>query len=201
MLGMLGCRSGIIFSKPLIESNYYSMCFFGCEKFRFFTWYLPLVVESKTTVRVVMAQREQGFWISFFKKNFGGHKSFSCGATWTSGDVSSGFQSQSGQPYLHLAEVYVIYVLRDSPLVWHLLTSWLPASHFPHMHVSAEVGYRPGLKCETSHSEVRRADHSATATRRDFGSSRLMGHGISHRLFSIPFWEFFCSGTHFCMLV
>ena len=26
---------------------------------------------------------------------------------WTSGDVSSGFQSQSGQPYMHLAEVYV----------------------------------------------------------------------------------------------
>ena len=61
MLGMLGCRSGIIFSKPQTESNYYSMCFFGCEKFIFFTRYLPLVVESETTARVVMAQREQGF--------------------------------------------------------------------------------------------------------------------------------------------
>ena len=35
-----------------------------------------------------------------------------CGTTvipmfWTSGDVSSGFQSQSGQPYSCLAEVYV----------------------------------------------------------------------------------------------
>ena len=29
---------------------------------------------------------------------------------WTSGDVSSGFQNQSGQPYLHLAEAYMIYV-------------------------------------------------------------------------------------------
>ena len=29
---------------------------------------------------------------------------------WTSGDVSSGFQSQSGQPYLRLAEAYVLYV-------------------------------------------------------------------------------------------
>ena len=35
-----------------------------------------------------------------------------CGATdtlfWTSGDVSSGFQSQSGQPYSSLAEAYVL---------------------------------------------------------------------------------------------
>ena len=29
---------------------------------------------------------------------------------WTPGDVSSGFQSQSGQPYSHLAEEYVMYV-------------------------------------------------------------------------------------------
>ena len=27
---------------------------------------------------------------------------------WASGDVSSGFQSQSGQPYSHLAEAYVL---------------------------------------------------------------------------------------------
>ena len=33
---------------------------------------------------------------------------------WTSGDVSSGFQSQSGQPYSCLAEVYVLYVPLDS---------------------------------------------------------------------------------------
>ena len=39
---------------------------------------------------------------------------------WASDDISSGFQSQSGQPYLHLAEAYVIYI----PLVRHLLTSW-----------------------------------------------------------------------------
>ena len=30
---------------------------------------------------------------------------------WTSGDVCSGFQSQSGQPYLRLAEAYVLHVL------------------------------------------------------------------------------------------
>ena len=62
---------------------------------------------------------------------FGVHKSFFMGPLiplfWTSDDVSSGFQSQSGQPYLHLVEAYVIYVPRDSPLVQHLLTSWWPA--------------------------------------------------------------------------
>ena len=37
---------------------------------------------------------------------------------WTSGDVLSGFQSQSGQPYLHLIEAYMLHVPRDySPLV------------------------------------------------------------------------------------
>ena len=37
--------------------------------------------------------------------------------------VSSGFQSQSGQLYSHLAERHTW----DSPLMWHLLTSWWPA--------------------------------------------------------------------------
>ena len=32
----------------------------------------------------------------------------------TSGDISSGFQSQSEQPYSYLAEEYVLYVSRDS---------------------------------------------------------------------------------------
>ena len=30
---------------------------------------------------------------------------------WTSGDVSSGFQSQNGQPYWHFAEQYVSFDL------------------------------------------------------------------------------------------
>ena len=46
---------------------------------------------------------------------------------WTSGDVSSGFQSQSGQRYPSFVEVYMLHIPWDSPLVQHLLTSWWPA--------------------------------------------------------------------------
>ena len=45
---------------------------------------------------------------------------------WTSGDASSGFQSQSGQFYSQLVEAYIMYVPWDSSLVRHLLTSWWP---------------------------------------------------------------------------
>ena len=34
---------------------------------------------------------------------------------WTGDDVSSRFQSQSGQPYSHLVEMYVLHIPRDSP--------------------------------------------------------------------------------------
>ena len=37
--------------------------------------------------------------------------------------LSDGFQSQSGKPYSHLAEVYLMYIPWDLPLVWHLPTS------------------------------------------------------------------------------
>ena len=39
---------------------------------------------------------------------------------------SSGFQGLSGQPYSHLAEAYVLHIPWDTPLVWHLPTSWRP---------------------------------------------------------------------------
>ena len=53
---------------------------------------------------------------------------------WTSGDVSSGFQSQSWQPYLSLVEAYVLH----SRLVWHLLTSWRPVWQVSHLfHIPA----------------------------------------------------------------
>ena len=42
---------------------------------------------------------------------------------WTSGDISSGFQSQSEQPYLHLAEAYILHIPWDSPLARHLAGS------------------------------------------------------------------------------
>ena len=49
-----------------------------------------------------------------FLKFFAGHQSFFMGPLttlfWTRGDVSSGFQSQSGQPYLHLVEAYVLHI-------------------------------------------------------------------------------------------
>ena len=64
---------------------------------------------------------------------------------WTSGDVSSGFQSHRGQPHSCLAYVpYVLYVLWDSPLVWHLLTSWWqawqPSHSQPHTYEQAIGG-------------------------------------------------------------
>ena len=40
---------------------------------------------------------------------------------WTYGAVSSGFQRQGEQPYLHLMEVYKMHVPRDPHLVQHLL--------------------------------------------------------------------------------
>ena len=56
---------------------------------------------------------------------------------WTYSDIS-GFQSHSGQLYLHLVEVYMMYVPRDSPLVQQLPSSSWPAwwqVTVPHMFV------------------------------------------------------------------
>ena len=54
---------------------------------------------------------------------------------WTSGDVSSGFQSQSGQPYSHLAEAYVrrMHPLRFTSGVTpdDLLVASMAADRFP----------------------------------------------------------------------
>ena len=57
---------------------------------------------------------------------------------WISGDVSSGLQSQSAFSLIHFfAEVKVMYIPQDPPLVLHVLTSWQPACSrsLPHMHV------------------------------------------------------------------
>ena len=41
---------------------------------------------------------------------------------WTSGEVSSGFQSQNGQPYSHLAEAYshLVKVMEEAKNVFDL---------------------------------------------------------------------------------
>ena len=54
---------------------------------------------------------------------------------WNSRDVSSGFKSQSRQPYSNFAEVYIIGA---TPLP--VYNASRAASCFPHMRVSLEVG-------------------------------------------------------------
>ena len=79
---------------------------------------------------------------------------------WTSGDVSYGFQNQSGQPYSCSVETYVLCISWDSALVWHLRTSWWPPwqlNHsLPHIFEQALVGLETGIchavaasRCET----------------------------------------------------
>ena len=87
--------------------------------------------------------------------NFGEHESFLgplIPLFWTSGDISSGFKSQSGQPYLHLAEAYMLHVSWDSLLVQHLLTSWWlawqPSHSLLHIFKQALVG----LETRTYHA-------------------------------------------------
>ena len=63
----------------------------------------------------------------------------------TTGDISSRFQSQSGQPYSLLAEAYMIYVPLRFPSIVTPLPVYVASiviGHFPHMHDSAEVGCR-----------------------------------------------------------
>ena len=56
---------------------------------------------------------------------------------WISGDISFGIQSQSGFCFIHFfAEANVMYILRDPPLVLHLLASWWSVLS---PHTAAEV--------------------------------------------------------------
>ena len=48
---------------------------------------------------------------------------------WTSDDISSRFQNQSGQPYSHLAEVYIPWVWLDC-MHWVNLLFWVKISYF-----------------------------------------------------------------------
>ena len=60
---------------------------------------------------------------------------------WTSGDGSSGFQSQTGQPYSCLVEAYILHAPWNSPLVRHPQTSWW-GSIAPLLHHSVRPGRR-----------------------------------------------------------
>ena len=63
---------------------------------------------------------------------------------WISGDVSSGFQSQSGFCLIRNVDANVMYIPQDPPLVLHMLTSWLPAAQLvTSPHASVEVGLGP----------------------------------------------------------
>ena len=70
---------------------------------------------------------------------------------WTSGDVCSGYQSQSGQPYSHLAEVYMIcsrrFISGATPFPVYMAS--IAAGHFPHLteiqNVKPEMGIK--IKC------------------------------------------------------
>ena len=87
---------------------------------------------------------------------FGGHKSFLWGHSYPCFGLlvtsPAWFQRQSGQPYSHLAEVYMLHIPWDSPLVWHLLTSWWSvwqlSQSLPHTSKQALVG----LKTRTYHA-------------------------------------------------
>ena len=60
---------------------------------------------------------------------------------WISGDVSSGFQSQSGFCFIQIAEPNVMHIPQDPSLVLHMPTSWLLAGQaVTSPHASAEVG-------------------------------------------------------------
>ena len=71
---------------------------------------------------------------------------------WISGDVFSGFQSQSGFCLIHFfAEVNVMYLRRDPPLLLPMLTSWQPAVQpVTSPHASAEVGLGSDLNGQSA---------------------------------------------------
>ena len=61
---------------------------------------------------------------------------------WTSGDVSSGFQSQIGQPSSHfgrgICDMFLRFTSGVTPLPVYIAS--IAASHLPLVHVSEEVG-------------------------------------------------------------
>ena len=71
---------------------------------------------------------------------------------WISGDVFSGFQSQSGQPYSGLVEAYILHIPWNSHLVQQLPTSCQPAWQLSHSHPHTYSHALMGLKTGTFHA-------------------------------------------------
>ena len=92
-----------------------------------------------------------------------------CRTTWNSGNISSGFQRHSGQPYSYLVEAYVLHVPWDLPLVLHLPTSWWlawkPSSSLSQTCEQALVGLKMG-------SIMIQLPHSVRPGRRSTGSAK-----------------------------
>ena len=76
----------------------------------------------------------------------------------TSGDVCPGFQSQGGY---HLHTFLSVRYSSDSPLVWHLPTSWWPAWWPIAFPTCISRGRMLGFERGISRSEHRRSTHSA----------------------------------------
>ena len=85
---------------------------------------------------------------------------------WISGDVSSGFQSQSGFYLIHIVEENVMYISWDPPLVLHVADLLMDsiAGHRPGSNLAqgyscvAAVSLEPAI----NRSWVLRSNHSAT---------------------------------------
>ena len=84
---------------------------------------------------------------------------------WISGDVSSGFQSQSGFCLIRIAEANVMYIPQDPPLVLHMPTSWQPACRQSCPHILLQKrGCRDSNSCSQNICE---SDALSTELNRD----------------------------------
>ena len=151
-LGVSNHSNGIILE--LIERIWFCLQIYDLWKHTTHTTH-----RSQSLASEIMSFNHSPVFLVFFFF-FGEHKSFFMGKLiplfWNSSDVSSLFQSQSGQPYLCLLEAYLLHIPWDLPLVQHLLITWWPAlqpSHsLPHTCEQALVGLETGTYCATTHS-------------------------------------------------
>ena len=85
---------------------------------------------------------------------------------WISGNVSSGFQSQSGFCFIHIAEANVMYISWDPPLVKHIANLLMDSIAGQRLGSYLGQGYycvaAVSLKPAINRLWVLRANHSAT---------------------------------------